>query len=96
MQKACRESVAGALYYDPATSAPFGHQLQLALGRGSHFDPAKHGLALAIAGRSAESDTYSADSVANATGRRALLLEFRTEWANSWGCPEVADGCQAQ
>ena len=113
------------------TSAPFGHQLQLALGRGSHFDPAKRGLALAIAGRSADSDTHSADSVANATSRRALLLEFHNEWAEmedcfhgdhelsgtnvnrlwegvsyimqaraaqakSWGCPEVADACQAQ
>ena len=76
MQKACRESVAGPLY-DPATSAPFGHLNQLALGRGSHFDPAKRGLALAIAGRSAEADTYSADSVANATSRHALLLEAR-------------------
>ena len=130
MQKACRASVAGALY-DPATSAPFGHQIQLALGRGSHFDPAKRGLALAVAGRSAEVDTHATDSVANATGRRALLLEFRNEWAEmkdsfhsdhelsgtnvnrlwegvsyvmqaraaqakSWGCPEVADACQAQ
>ena len=130
MQKACRESVAGALY-DPATSAPFGHQIQLALGRGAHFDPAKRGLALAVAGRAADVDTSASDSVANATGRRALLLEFRNEWADmkdsfhsdhelsgtnvnrlwegvsyimqaraaqakSWGCPEVADACQAQ
>ena len=130
MQKACRESAAGALY-DPTVSAPFGHQILLALGRGAHFDPVKRGLALAVAGRSAEVDIHSTDSVANATGRRALLLEFRNEWADmkdsfssdhelsgtninrlwegvsyimqaraaqakSWGCPEVADACQAQ
>ena len=46
MQRACRESAAGALY-DPTVSAPFGHQILLSLGRGAHFDPVKRGLALA-------------------------------------------------
>ena len=130
MQKACRESAAGALY-DPTVSAPFGHQILLALGRGAHFDPVKRGLALAVAGRSAETDASSTDSLANATSRRALISDFRKEWAQmsgcfatdhelsgtnvnrlwegvsfvmqdraaqakSWGCPEVADACQAQ
>ena len=130
LQKACKDYAAGALY-DPTTGASFGHQLQLSLAENAHFDPAKRGLALAVAGRYAEVDTHSADSVANATGHSALLLEFRNEWAEmkdsfhsdhelsgtnvnrlwegvsyvmqahaaqakSWGCPEVADACQAQ
>ena len=130
MQKACRESAAGA-HYDPTVSAPFGHQIQLALGRGVHFDPVKRGLALALAGRSADIETSSTDSLASATSRRALVSDFRKEWtamsdcfatdhelsgtnvnrlwdgvsfvmqdraaqSKSWGCPEVADACQAQ
>jgi hypothetical protein len=81
LQEACKKSSTSALY-DPATGAPFGHQLQLTLAEGAHFDPVKRGLALAIAGRSAGSDSSTAASLIEATGRRSVLLEFRTHWAS--------------
>jgi hypothetical protein len=68
LQEACKKSSTSALY-DPATGAPFGHQLQLTLAEGAHFDPVKRGLALAIAGRSAGSDSSTAASLIEATGR---------------------------
>jgi hypothetical protein len=80
LQEACKKSSTSALY-DPATGAPFGHQLQLTLAEGAHFDPVKRGLALAIAGRSAGPESPTAASLIEATGRRSVLFEFRTHWA---------------
>jgi hypothetical protein len=79
MQEACKKSNTSALF-DPATGAPFGHQLQLSLADGAHFDPPKRGLALAIAGRSAGLEFSGGGSLVDATGRRAVLLEFRSHW----------------
>ena len=79
MQEACKKSNTSALF-DPATGAPFGHQLQLSLADGAHFDPLKRGLALAIAGRSAGLEFSGGGSLVDATGRRAVLLEFRSHW----------------
>ena len=79
LQKACKEYAAGALY-DPCTGAPFGHQLQLSLAESAHFDPVKRGLALAIAGRSAGSETSGVSALLDATNRRAILQDFSSHW----------------
>ena len=79
LQDACRKSAAGALF-DPATAAPFGHQIHLGLADGADFDPVKRGLALAIAGCSAGAESSAAGTLVEATSRRAILLEFRTDW----------------
>ena len=81
LQEACKKSNTSALF-DPAVGAPFGHQLQLSLAEGAHFDPVKRGLALAIAGRSAGVESATASSLLEATGRRALLLDFRNDWSS--------------
>jgi hypothetical protein len=81
LQEACKMSNTSALY-DPATGAPFGHQLQLSLAEGAHFDPVKRGLALAIAGRSARLASSAGGSLIEATSRRSILLEFRNHWAS--------------
>ena len=79
LQKACKEYAAGALY-DPCTGAPFGHQLQLSLAEIAHFDAAKRGLALAIAGRSAGPETSGVSALLDATNRRAILQDFAQHW----------------
>ena len=79
LQKACKEYPAGALY-DPCTGAPFGHQLQLSLAENAHFDAAKRGLALAIAGRSAGPETSGVSALLDATNRRAILQDFAQHW----------------
>ena len=79
LQKACKEYAAGALY-DPTTGAPFGHQLQLSLAENAHFDPAKRGLALAIAGHSAGSEASGVSALLDATNRHAILQEFNAHW----------------
>ncbi len=81
LQEACKKSNTCALYY-LATGAPFGHQLQLSLADGAHFDPVKRGLVLAIAGRSAGLESSASGSLLDSTGRRSILLEFRTHWAS--------------
>jgi hypothetical protein len=83
LQEACKKSNTSALY-DPATGAPFGHQLQLSLAEGAHFDPVKRGLALAVAGRPAGLESSASGSLleATVTGRSSILLEFRTRWAS--------------
>ncbi len=81
LQEACKKSSTSSLY-DPAICAPFGHQFQLSLADGAHFDPVKRGLALAIAGRSAGLETLASGSLFDATGRRAVLLEFRSHWSS--------------
>jgi hypothetical protein len=81
LQEACKKSNTSALY-DPATGAPFGHQLHLSLADGAHFDPVKRGLALAVAGRSAGLESSGGGSLADATGRRSVLLEFRSHWTS--------------
>jgi hypothetical protein len=81
LQEACKKSNTSALF-DPAVGAPFGHQLQLSLAEGAHFDSVKRGLALAIAGRSAGVESATASSLLEATGRRALLLDFRNDWSS--------------
>ncbi len=84
LQEACKKSSTSALF-DPATGAPFGHQLQLSLAEGAHFDPVKRGLAFAIAGRSAGVETINSASLFEATGRRSVLLEFRNHWSSTIG-----------
>jgi hypothetical protein len=81
LQEACKKSSTSALF-DPAIGAPFGHQLQLSLAEGAHFDSAKRGLALAIAGRSAGVESTTGASLLEATGRRSVLLEFRHDWSS--------------
>ncbi len=75
----------GALY-DPTINAPFGHQILLSLSDGSHFDSAKRSLALALAGRCAGAEASASCTLVKATGRRALLLEFKTDWYKMEGC----------
>jgi hypothetical protein len=81
LQEACKKSNTSALF-DPATGAPFGHQFQLSLAEGAHFDPVKRGLALAVAGRSAGLEPSAGGSLIDATGRRSVLLEFRNHWSS--------------
>jgi hypothetical protein len=81
LQEACKKSSTFALF-DPTIGTPFGHQLRLSLAEGAHFDPVKRGLALAIAGRSAGLETLTGGSLFEATGRRAVLLEFRSHWSS--------------
>jgi hypothetical protein len=81
LQEACKKSNTSALF-DPAIRAPFGHQFQLSLADGAHFDPVKRGLALAFAGRSAGLETPAGGSLVDATGRRSVLLEFRGHWSS--------------
>jgi hypothetical protein len=68
LQEACKKSSTSALY-DPAIGAPFGHQLQLSLADGAHFDSVKRGLALAIAGRSAGLETLASGSLVRSITR---------------------------
>ena len=81
LQEACKKSNTSALF-DPAIGAPFGHQFQLSLADGAHFDPVKRGLALAIAGRSAGLESPAGGSLVDATGRRSVLLELRNHWSS--------------
>ena len=83
LQDACKKSASGALH-DPATSAPFGHQLEIHIGLadGAHFDPVKRCLALAIA-RSAGTEATAGGALIEANGRCSLFLEFRNYWLPS-------------
>jgi hypothetical protein len=85
LHAACQNPASGALY-DPTVNAPFGHQILLSLSEGSYFDPAKRGLALALAGRCAGAEASASCTLVEATGRRALLLEFRNDWYKMEGC----------
>ncbi len=85
LQTACQNPASGALF-DPTISAPFGHQILLSLSDGAHFDSARRGLALALAGRCAGADASASCTLIEATGRRTLLLEFRNDWYKMEGC----------
>ena len=79
-QDSCRKSSL-ATVLDWTTSPPFGHQAILALAKGSHFDPVKRGLAFALAGRSACSDTSTASLTDTMTCDAHLRL-LRGQWAD--------------
>ena len=80
LQKTCRDTDLVTVL-DHTTSAAFHHQLSLALSEGVYFDPAKRGLALAGAGRSAAtSHGASATAYSETIGRDNFQRILREHW----------------
>ena len=79
LQKAHREDHAGTLL-DNAVGAAFGHHFILALPDGAHFHPAKRGLALAAAGRSASLSSAVPD-FPELVARETFLRQLRDQWS---------------
>ena len=77
-QESCRKSSLSTVL-DWTTSPPFGHQANLFLAKGTHFDPVKRGLAFALAGRSACADA-SASSLTDTMTCDAHLRLLREQW----------------
>ena len=79
LQKAHREDHAGTIH-DNAVGAAFGHHFILALPDGAHFHPAKRGLALAAAGRSASLSSAVPD-FPELVARDTFLRQLRDQWS---------------